>query len=324
MTLKKLKHSLKHLPSVLVLLLLVFQSSVTAQQEPEGWQSPFFQDNKLVGKIWDTHKNAWLSMEQFNRELLQYDYILLGETHTNADHHTLQAKVINALVKSGVKPIVVMEMLSIGAWEDQPHTWGKSDELQELASMLNDGWPWELYAPILQSVVQHRLELHAGNISSDKLHRWSNQQSEEKKQNLLREYFYTNDDFSVLEKIIIDSHCGHANQGFIDFMSRAQMRRDRVMTTLLLEKKLPVVFIAGRGHIRNDYAVPMQLRRGFNETSYLSVAFMPVREGEEDPKEYLQDESKLYDILYFTPSHTNEDPCVKFRKQLKNMQLKHQ
>ncbi len=321
--LKKLKLNLKYLLNVLLWILLVFQSSVTAKQQPEGWQSPFFQDNKLVGKIWDTDKNTWLSIEQFDRELLHYDYILLGETHTNADHNVLQAKVINALVNSGVKPTIVMEMLSIETWQDQPLIWNKSDELQKLAGMLNDGWPWELYASILQSVVQHQLELHAGNISSKKLHHWSNQQTDVINENLLREYSYTDDNFTMLKKIIIDSHCGHANQGFINFMSRAQMQRDRIMATSLIDKKTPVVFIAGSGHIRNDFAVPMQLRRSFNETSYLSVAFIAVKEGEEDPKAYLQDEPKLYDILYFTPSHTNEDPCVKFRKQLKKMQTKH-
>jgi uncharacterized iron-regulated protein len=349
MTLKNLKHNLKFVLNVLICSLLLLQGSVSAKQEPEGWQSPFFQDNSLVGKIWDTHKNAWISAHQLNSELLQYDYILLGEVHTNQDHHLLQAKIINALVDAGTKPTIVMEMLSNESWQDQPKNWNKADELQELASMLNDGWPWPLYAPILQSVVHHQLDLFAGNISSDALHRWANDQadsesdseagneSEGAKENLLREYSYTKDNFAKLEKTIIDSHCGHANPRLINFMSRAQMQRDRIMTTSLVGKKTPVVFIAGSGHIRNDYAVPMQLRRRFNVNSYLSVAFVSVREGEEDPKAYLQDQTDdsgsglgsglssglstgLYDILYFTPNHTNEDPCVKFRKQLKNMQ----
>jgi len=323
-TLNILKHSWKQFLNVLLLMLLVFQGSVTAKQGPKDWQSPFFQYHILVGKIWDTHKNVWLTNKQFNQELLYYDYILLGEAHTNADHHILQAKVINTLVSSGVKPTVVMEMLSQQTWHEQPHVWNKSDELQELAGMLNEGWPWELYAPILQSIVQHQLELHAGNISSDELHRWSNEKSTDKGIDVLREYSYTEDNFTTLNKNIIDSHCGHANQGFVDFMSRAQMQRDRIMATSLMDKKLPVVFIAGNGHARNDYAVPMQLRRHFKQTSYLSIAFIPVQEGKDNPQEYLQDELAIYDILYFTPSHTNEDPCEKFRKQLNNMQRKHQ
>lgn len=313
------KHFWKHFLNVLLLMLLVFQGSVTAKQGSMDWESPFFQDHKLVGKIWDTHKNKWLTSKQFDKELLFYDYILLGEVHTNADHHILQAKIINSLVSAGAKPTVVMEMLSQQTWQDQPQTWSKHDELKQLATMLNSGWPWDLYVPILKSITRHQLKLYAGNISSDELHRWSNDQGDDKKTTLLHEYFYTEDNFTVLKKNIIDSHCGHANQGFVNFMSRAQMQRDRIMATSLQGKDLPVVFIAGSGHVRNDYAVPMQLRRNYKQTSYLSVAFVSVQEGEDDPQAYLQNDSALYDILYFTPSHTNEDPCKKFRKQLKNM-----
>ena len=57
--------------------------SVTAKGPAIGWQAPFFQDHALVGKIWDTHKNAWITSKQFEYELLHYDYILLGEAHNN-------------------------------------------------------------------------------------------------------------------------------------------------------------------------------------------------------------------------------------------------
>lgn len=306
--------------SYVFLLLLMFQCSVTAKQPTHDWQAPFFQDHELVGKIWDTHKNSWLTLKQYQAELLYYDYILLGEIHNHPDHHVLQAEVINSLVLSGVKPAVVMEMLSLQGWQEQPLQWNKADKLQELASMLNEGWPWELYAPILQSVVRHQLKLFAGNISSDELHRWSNEKSKEDDENLLSQYSYTKDNFELLKKNIIESHCGHANQDFVNFMSRAQMQRDKTMAELLVEKESPVVFIAGSGHVRDDYAVPMQLRNRFSQNSYLSVAYIAVQEGEEDPQAYLQNVPALYDILYFTPSHTDQDPCEQFRKQLENMQ----
>ena len=220
-----------------------------------------------------------------------------------------------------------MEMLSHRNWQDQPQRWNKLYELQRLAEMLNEGWPWHLYEPILYSVVQHQLELFAGNISSEELHRWSNEKSTEAENDISEEYAYSADNITTLKKNIIASHCGHANQGFVSFMSRAQMQRDNVMATSLIEKDLPVVFIVGSGHVRNDYAVPMQLRRKYHQTSYLSVAYIAVQEGMDNPQDYLQDVPELdrfglYDILYFTPSHTNEDPCVKFRKQLQNMHPK--
>jgi len=313
---------IKHVQYALCFVCLLFQSSVTAKQPSFDWQASFFQDHELVGKIWDTHKNTWLSPEQLEKELKYYDYILMGEIHDHPDHHTLQAELINSLVSKDSKPTIVMEMLSQQAWVDQPHIWRKSGELKELASMLNEGWPWDLYSPILQSIVQHQLMLFAGNIASDELHRWSNENSAVNEKELLREYTYTEDNFGTLKNEIIDSHCGHANQKFVNFMSRAQMQRDRIITESLLDKDLPVVLIAGSGHVRNDYAVPMQLRNKFQLDSYLSIAFVPVEEGENNPQTYMQEDSALYDILYFTPSHTNEDPCDKFRKQLKNMQHK--
>lgn len=294
--------------------------SVTAKGPAIGWQAPFFQDHPLVGKIWDTHKNAWVSLKQFEYELLHYDHILLGEAHNNPDHHNLQAGIINSLVSSGKKPSVVMEMLSQKDWQDQPRKWDKLYELQTRAEMLNEGWPWVLYEPILNAVIQHQLELFAGNISSEELHQWSNEKSTNVEKDIKGEYAYSADDYATLKKNIIASHCGHGDQGFVKFMSRAQMQRDSVMAASLVGKDLPVVFIVGSGHVRNDYAVPMQLRRKYKQISYLSVAYIAVQEGKDNPQDYLQGVLNLYDILYFTPSHTNEDPCVKFRKQLQNMQ----
>ena len=284
------------------------------------WQAGYLQDHILAGGIWDNYKQAWISEEQFYLALNHYDYILLGEIHTHPDHHVLQAKAINAMVSAGRKPTIVMEMLSQSSWQDQPQKWHKQSELQELASMLNDGWPWDLYAPILSSVVRHQLKLYAGNISSKKLHAWSSKQIGEDIKQTYKKYSYDEVNFANLKNNIIDSHCGYANAEYIDFMSRAQMQRDHVIAQSLLEKELPVVLIAGSGHVRNDYAVPMQLRRQHNQTSYLSVIYLPVQEGVEHPQDYPQVSEQLYDVIYFTPSHTLEDPCEKYRKQLKNLQ----
>jgi len=299
-------------------------ASVSAKDAAMGssrdWQSPYLTNHELVDKIWDTHKDSWISINQFHNELLHYDYILLGETHSNADHHNLQAEVINSLVKHDVKPSVVMEMLSHQNWQDQPHRWGELSHLQEKAVELNDGWPWELYAPILQAIVEHKLELYAGNISSAELHSWVSKQGVAKTEDIANEYSYSNENFKTLKKNIIDSHCGYGGEEFVNSMSHAQMQRDRVMADSINGKDLPVVFIAGSGHVRNDYAVPMQLRKKYKQTSYISVAFISVQEGVVDPQAYLQNNKPIYDILFFTPSDSNQDPCEKFRKQLKNMQ----
>jgi len=317
----------KILTHVFVLLLVCTGSSVTAKGDIKGfaidWQASFFNKHKLVGSIWDTHKDAFISAKQFRNELVHYDYIFLGETHNNPDHHQLQAIVINTLVENGLKPSIVMEMLSLQKWQDQPQQWSELAALQAQAGKLNKGWPWELYKPVLQTVVEHRLDLYAGNISRKELQRWSEQQNNQNKQDVFKEYDFTQENYRTLSENIVASHCGYGGEEFVTTMSRAQMQRDRIMVESIIGKRHPVVFIAGSGHIRNDYAVPMQLRRKYQQSSYLSVAFISVQEVKSDPRAYLQNGKAIYDMLIFTPSHTNQDPCEKFRKQLKNMHHRH-
>lgn len=328
----RIRVSVKNRWLVIWLGVFFLSGSVTAKGDTINWQAPFFQDHALVGKIWDTHKNAWLSVEQFKHEVMHYDYILLGETHNNPDHHELQAGVINSLLGAGKNPSVVMEMLSQNHWQDQPQRWSALVDLQKQAERLNKGWPWELYEPILTSVVQNQLPLFAGNTSREELHAWAAEVEGVAEKDILNEYAFSADNYTTLKKNIVASHCGHGDSSFVAFMSRAQMQRDRVMASSIINKNLPVVFIIGSGHVRNDYAVPMQLRRKYKQTSYLSVAYIEVQEGKSIPQDYLPDVPGhaqrsldgfgLYDILYFTPSHANEDPCVKFRKQLQNMRSK--
>lgn len=309
---------LRHLRSSLrvhLLWLLLIASNAFAQ----NWESPHYRDHPLVGKIWDTEKNSWITEKQLRVELLEYNYVLLGETHKNIDHHLLQARMVNFLVEAGAKPTVVMEMLAVEAWKDQPTTWTNLETLKEQAKIRNDGWQWDLYAPILQSVVQHRLKLKAGNIESKALHTWSNKAGSYTPEEVFAEYWIAPGDFKQLKRDVIKSHCGHANTAFVQFMARAQLQRDRIMTHALISNKSPVVLIAGAGHVRNNYAIPMQLLNKYQRLSYISVAFTPVHPERLNPEDYLGDVSKAFDVLYFTPSYTNQDPCVQFRKQLQKM-----
>ncbi len=305
--------SLLHL---ILLCLLLVNGNVFAQD----WKSPFYREHSLVGKIWDTEKNAWITEKQLSMELLEYDYILLGETHNNADHHLLQANILNSLTAAGAKPVVVMEMLAQETWQGQPSFWADIEILKEQAKARNDGWPWELYTPILQAVVQHNLELVAGNIESKTLHQWSNKIGHYTPEEVLAEYWITSKGLKQLKRDIIESHCGYANVAFVQFMERAQLQRDSIMTTALVNSKLPVVLIAGAGHVRNNYAVPVQLLNKHHRFSYVSIAFVPVLPDLKNPMDYLDEIPKVFDILYFTPNHTNQDPCVTFRNQLQKMQ----
>ncbi len=317
MGIRLLKHH-QFLFSIFLLWALLSNANTFAQ----SWESEFYREHILVGKIWDTEKNSWITEKQLFQELIEYDYILLGETHNNIDHHALQARVIDFLAANGRRPTIVMEMLAQESWVKQPSTWDDLAILQNQARLLNKGWPWELYIPVLESIVSHQLELVAGNIKSEDLHQWSNNIGSYTPEEVITEYWITPANFKQLKQDIVDSHCGHANEAFVNFMSRAQLQRDRIMTTSLIESKIPVVLIAGAGHVRNDYAIPMHLQNTHQQLSFISIAFISVDPELSKPIDYLDDSPNKFDILYFTPSHTNQDPCVKFRKQLKNLRDK--
>ena len=287
----------------------VFLSICAAQD----WQSPHFQDHPLVGKIWDTHKNSWVTEKQLFAELLEYQYLLLGEAHTNADHHILQARIINHISSFDAKPVVVMEMLSKKQWQNLPRRWHNLENLKSQVQAHNDHWPWELYTPVLKSVVQHQLELVAGNISSSDLRAWS------QNNNVQDGLTISEQTLEDLKEDIIDSHCGHANFGFVNFMVKAQLKRDQELTTNIVNSTSPVILITGKGHIKNTYAIPMHLRKRFSKYSYLSLAFIPVLPELSKPEDYIGENSSVFDVLYFTPNQTDQDPCIQFRKQLKNL-----
>ena len=287
-----------------------------------NWQAPFYQGHVLTGKIWDTGKSTWISEEQWFAELLQHEYILLGEAHDNPDHHLLQAEVLDRLVEGGEKPAVVMEMLAQGTWRDQPVYWSDVASLQQAAKVRNANWPWELYAPVLHAVVRHGLELIAGNIESEALQ----VESEKAGADWIRETAARSGipahGLQQLEHDIAESHCGYARPGFIRYMAGAQLYRDHVITQALIGSLPPVVLIAGSGHVRTDYAVPMHLRKIYRRASYLSVAMIPVKPEALRPEDYLRGVPDAFDILYFTPSHTEQNPCIQYEKQLQRLRQK--
>ena len=284
-----------------------------------NWQAPFHQGHVLTGKIWDTGQSVWISTEQLFAELLQHEYILLGEVHDNPDHHLLQAEVLDRLVQAGERPVVVMEMLAQGAWQDQPAYWSDLGSLQQAVEARNAGWPWKLYAPVLRAVVRHGLELVAGNIESEALHA----ASEKAGINWAREIAIRSGipahSLQQLEDDIAESHCGYAHSGHVQFMAGAQLHRDHVITQVLADSLPPVVLLAGKGHVRKDYAVPMHLRNIYRRASYLSVALTPVKPEALRPEDYLGGVQDAFDILYFTPSHTDQNPCIEFEAQLKRL-----
>ena len=107
---RSLSHVARHaftLTAILVTTSLIAAPLTCAERQ---WLSPHYRDHPLVGTIWTSDFKP-ATPEQLETAVLEANFVLLGEIHTNADHHRLQAQMIEALVRAGRRPAVAFEMI---------------------------------------------------------------------------------------------------------------------------------------------------------------------------------------------------------------------
>ena len=71
----------------LFLLLAVVHSSSAQLTVPSQWQSELYTEHELVGQIWDSSLDTFISVEEVASRSLAATYLILGEKHDNPDHH---------------------------------------------------------------------------------------------------------------------------------------------------------------------------------------------------------------------------------------------
>lgn len=120
------------------------------------------------GEIVATATGRVVSVDELAAAADPVRWVYLGETHTNAAHHRMQAAVIEALVSRGRNVAVGLEMFTWPAQENlDPWSlgWWTEEEFIE-----RSGWrtQWNmdfaLYRPIFESVRRHRLPMVALNV----------------------------------------------------------------------------------------------------------------------------------------------------------------
>ena len=136
-----------------------------------SWQSPLFQDHELVGKIWLSEQDRFVTRAELTSLLEQNSLLLLGEKHDNADHHRLRLELLQTLLLPADQSLVVLEMMQ-RSQQDRLDALATDDSPFEdttLATRLawdTDGWPWEFYGPAVTLALQRGASLRAGNIDS--------------------------------------------------------------------------------------------------------------------------------------------------------------
>jgi uncharacterized iron-regulated protein len=103
-------------------------------------------------------------------------------------------------------------------------------------------------------------------------------------------------------------------------MVQVQRARDAQMAQSLIAAASAdgAVLVAGAGHVRSDYGIPVYLTAMAPGRQVVSIAFVEVDEPEPEPNKYLLANAAgraPFDYLWFTPRVDDQDSCEKFKAQ---------
>lgn len=259
-------------------------------------------------------------------------FVLIGENHDNADHHRIQASLISALVEQGRRPAVVFEMIPS---TDQPAldaylagADGKAEGLGEAIGWENRGWPaWSTYMPIAEAGMQAGLPFLGGGLERSQIMAMARggpagMDDVERKRLGLDGEFPDPLREDLLQELKV-SHCDLMPKDSLGPMVMVQRARDGSMAQAMLSAGTRgAVLIAGKGHARNDRAVPFVLRQldeDVEASSILSVGLVGVEPGAVNFADYLDGDDRFpFDYVVFTERTEPIDYCEKLRKHFSN------
>lgn len=302
----------------------------------EPWQATLGQDHPLVGRLWDVAATRFIDRTTLTDRLTGSRFVLLGEKHDNPDHHRLQAWLLQAMIDAGRRPAVGFEMFSL---DDAPaltrHLANHPTDAAGLAEAVNwrrSGWPdWALYQPIVEVALQNRLPLMATNIAPATARALGRGGLEAADAELVARWQLdrplASDVEAAMATDIREAHCGYASGERLDTMILVQRARDAQMAASLVAagKADGAVLIAGAGHVRHDYGVPVYLAQQAPGATMTSLAFLEVRQGHHEPTAYASSFRRSilpFDYVWFTPRVDDEDPCAQFQEQLQQLRPK--
>ncbi len=308
---------------VLVILILASRSGLSAL--PDQWQSPHYATHPLVGQIHDG--SGALDWPALLQRMAQSRFILIGEKHDNRDHHEIELRLLRAIndtVKASGQPGpgVVLEMLdeSQQPLVDEISTQlAADDELALSAEQLQSelqwpesGWPWQDYGAAISWVINRRLPLRAGNISSSQMKTVYQAGISDQHPTAAKLRAPLQD--KVLEQVF-DGHCGLLPRQSLASMVDIQLVKDAAMARALVDTTgRKTVLLAGTGHTRVDSGVPRHLAL-LIEDPPLSIALIEVDPDRRVATDY--DALALFDVLIFTPVANQRDYCAELEKSMR-------
>jgi uncharacterized iron-regulated protein len=283
-------------------------------------------DHPLAGHVWDVREKRFVEPGQVVERAREARFVLLGETHDNAEHHRIQAMLFYDKLSAGLRPALVMEQFdtefqaAIDAARSRPGATAES--VADAGRFNRAGWDWTFYEPLVRSALEAGVPIVAANLSRAEARRVGTSGfaalGEERAERLDPNAVWSEERQKTMVAEIVAGHCGQAPEHVVPAIASAQRARDAVMADSLAQHAQGgAVGIIGRGHARRDLGVPLYLARMVPDADVLVLAMVEVVPGKHRPEEYLPPGEGVppFDFLWFTPRADRPDPCEPLRRK---------
>lgn len=335
---------MRHLIAIWAVSAIVILTGCAADEEPGStsrWKSPLYQNHPLTGLIWKPAAEYKATAGEVYAALKKADFVLIGEKHDNPDHHWLQAKLVSELAALGREPALVFEMLTESQQAPlDAHLASHPGDAAGIGAAVGweeSGWPeWEMYQPIAQQALYNDMPLLAGGLDRDMTKKIAREGPAaalggERATALKLDEPVAEDLRVEMRQVIFDSHCQQLPEPMLDPMLSVTLAKDAVMADKMIQATTPLqvnvaVLIAGGGHARADWGVPLHLARLAPDARMVTVGLIEVEKDVTDPAAYGERYGGwlAFDFIWFTPRVDDTDPCEVFAEQLRQMREKRQ
>jgi uncharacterized iron-regulated protein len=319
----------RHHAMTLLALIAGYLACALAGCSATPWKAPLGRNHPLTGRIWDVSSDQFIDRETLVERLAGADFVLLGERHDNPDHHMLQSEVLRSLIAVGRRPAVGFEMLGL---DDASIIAGYLAAAPKDAAGLGRavnwnqrGWPdWAMYQPIAEAALQAKLRIVATNLPLTTARKMTRDGLAALEPRVIPELGLDEPPpepvFASMAADIRNAHCGYAPEKSLKAMVDVQRARDAQMAQSLIAAGDPggAILVAGAGHVRNDYGIPVYIRAKAPDKRVISISFIEVDKQKTNPQSYTlpyPDGRLPFDYVWFTPRVDDEDPCEKFKSQ---------
>jgi uncharacterized iron-regulated protein len=225
--------------------------------------------NSYAYQILDLSSGEKTALKKSVEQLKLNRLIIVGELHSNKEHHQMQLAVIKALHDAGVKVAIGLEMFRQDSQEDLDRWISKDMSPADFHTRYYDNWnyPWPAYSMIFEYARKNKIPMAGLNvgreITQQVAHQGFDSLSEDQKGKLQDVVCLVDEEYMEFIRKAFGDH-SHGKMDFIHFCE-AQLVWDNVMAIHALEylrsnPERVMVLLTGIGHAFKP-GIPTQIKR---------------------------------------------------------------